>query len=157
MLEVELASNFSRASRNWVTRFNHNHLRITRIIRSLRVLGLEEEAIAFFSALKNVQASSNISSKSLIFWTKAAERPLYIAPEDEEDDGTADEYLYEYEENKEAGKESGGGSGSLEIPVHDYRETTMPSTSNGSAETSEKFENNPSMKRKLEDADEVAR
>lgn len=100
IMEVKIASNFSQASRNWVTRFNHNHLRITRIIRSLRVLGLEEEAAAFFSTLQRVQAASNISSKSLMFWTRAAERPLYIAPEDEDDEGTADGYLYRYEEDK---------------------------------------------------------
>jgi len=74
------------ASENWVCMFDHNHLRITRIIRSLRVLGLEEEARVFFEALKSVQESSNISQRSLMYWTRAAIRPLDISPEVEPGD-----------------------------------------------------------------------
>lgn len=47
-------SNFFSRKGNWVRGFNHNHLRITRILRSLRVLGLEDEAKAFFGALEGV-------------------------------------------------------------------------------------------------------
>ena len=90
---------FPEASQNWVARYDHNHLRMTRIIRSLRVLGLESEAQAFFIALKKVceDAPGQISDKSLRFWTRAAERPLYLAPEDEADDGEGQDYLYELE------------------------------------------------------------
>lgn len=74
--------------RNWVVRFNHNHLRITRIIRSLRVLGLEDEAIAFFDALKKLNRTrpGRIGSTPMMYWTRAAKRPLNIAP-DEDDEG----------------------------------------------------------------------
>jgi hypothetical protein len=65
---------------------DHNHLRITRIIRSLRVLGLEEEALAFFHALKRVQESSIISPRSLMYWSRATFRPLNLAPDVESDD-----------------------------------------------------------------------
>ena len=92
---------FEARARNWVMRFNHNHLRITRIIRSLRVLGLEEEARVFFEALEGVHGESNkISDKSLMFWRRAMERPLYLAPEDEEDEGDGKDFLYEFEEEK---------------------------------------------------------
>lgn len=91
--------NFPAASKTWVRRFDHNHLRITRIIRSLRVLGLEDEARAFFVALEEVchLHEGCISQKSLMFWARAAERPLYLAPEDDSDDGNGEDFLYEYE------------------------------------------------------------
>ncbi len=80
------APHHNDATRRWVMRFNHNHLRCTRIIRSLRVLGLEKEARDFFEALENVfEKSGRISGRSMDFWRRAMERPLYIAPEDEED------------------------------------------------------------------------
>ncbi|KAF3050090.1 hypothetical protein E8E11_010472 [Didymella keratinophila] len=80
--------NFRKASRNWAVRMDHNHLRITRILRCLRVLGLQKECDAFFAALKRVydDPSINIGPRSLEFWTRAVERPLYIAPDDEECD-----------------------------------------------------------------------
>lgn len=97
------APNFATASKNWVTRFNHNHLRITRIIRSLRVLGLEGEGDAFYIALKELCESRRgvISQKSLMFWTRAAKRPLYLAPEDEEDEGDGKEFLYNFEREQQ--------------------------------------------------------
>lgn len=80
--------NFRKASRNWAVRMNHNHLRITRILRCLRVLGLQEECDAFFAALKRVydDPSIDIGPRSLDFWTHAVERPLYMAPDDEKCD-----------------------------------------------------------------------
>ena len=73
---------------NWVRRFDHNHLRITRIIRCLRLLGLEEEAGAFYSALYQLSRSQNyagkISQRSLMFWQRAAMRKLWNPPEEDE-------------------------------------------------------------------------
>lgn len=96
------APHFRRAASNWVMRFNHNHLRITRILRSLRVLGLEEEAEQFFQALGRLYRGGNsgISQKSMMFWERAAKRPLFLAPEDEEDVGEGKDFLYEYEERR---------------------------------------------------------
>jgi hypothetical protein len=100
------AANFEKNQRYWVCRFDHNHLRITRIIRSLRVLGLEEEAQAYFRTLKQIQAASNISSTSLQFWSRAAQRPLHIAPD--VDDRDADHnrgpsFLREYDDMHKEG------------------------------------------------------
>lgn len=85
---VVCGPNFRKASRNWAVRMDHNHLRITRILRCLRVLGLQRECDAFFVALKRVYNDPTIciSPRSLQFWTRAVERPLYIAPDDEECD-----------------------------------------------------------------------
>ena len=99
-LQVLNASNYPEASRNWVRKFNHNHLRITRILRSLRVLGLEKEAWEFFKALRRVYEEGKIGQKSMMFWTRAIERPLYLAPEDEDDKGGCD-FLYEFESRKD--------------------------------------------------------
>jgi len=94
------AIHFRRAARNWVMRFNHNHLRITRILRSLRVLGLEEAAEQFYQALRRLYSSSSsgISQKSMMFWERAAERPLFLAPEHDEDVGQGRDFLHEFEE-----------------------------------------------------------
>ncbi len=95
--------NFETASRKWVTRFDHNHLRITRIIRSLRVLGLEAEARGFFEALKEVwERSGVIGRRSLVFWTRAAERPLFLAPEDEDGTMGGVDFLREFEAKRES-------------------------------------------------------
>lgn len=104
---------FKRAARNWWTPFSHNHLRITRIIRSLRVLGLEEEAGAFFEALKRAKEvwSGGPGEKSFEFWGRAVKRPLEVRPDDEdyhdvseeeEDSGNETE---ESEEKEKDGKE----------------------------------------------------
>lgn len=105
------AANFQQASRNWVKGFNHNHLRITRIIRSLRVLGLEDEAGAFFEAVSGVGVrSGRVGGRSLMFWGRAAERPLFLAPEDEGDEGRGVGFLYEFERGREEGGIGGGAA-----------------------------------------------
>ncbi|KAF2492050.1 hypothetical protein BU16DRAFT_529430 [Lophium mytilinum] len=78
------ASNHLKAFQNWVTRFDHNHLRITRVLRSLRVLGLQEECDVYFSMLVTVyEQYGRINERSLIYWKRAVERPLWIAPDDD--------------------------------------------------------------------------
>jgi len=71
-----------RSVANWIRNTNHNHLRMTRVIRSLRVLGLEEEAVAFTRALcESDFLKTRVSYISRMFWTRAAYRPLNIAPD----------------------------------------------------------------------------
>ncbi|KAH8728036.1 opioid growth factor receptor conserved region-domain-containing protein [Phaeosphaeriaceae sp. PMI808] len=74
-----------RSFRTWAVRFDHNHLRITRILRCLRVLGLQTESDAFFTALKHVYNDPDIiiSARSLMYWQRATTLPLYIAPDDD--------------------------------------------------------------------------
>lgn len=79
--------NFASNSRRWVTRFNHNHLRLTRILRSLRILGLESDAAALHKFLSTDEdVTSFISPRSQMYWRRAAERPLHLPP-DEDDEG----------------------------------------------------------------------
>jgi len=70
------ASDFAAKASNWLTPSNHNHLRLTRMMRSLRVLGLETEAQALWQALRVVYAGEagqmSISERTYKFWTRAA-------------------------------------------------------------------------------------
>lgn len=101
---------FSAAARNWLRRFDHNHLRITRIIRSLRVLGLEAEAKAFYEALGEVYDSykGHIGPESMKFWTRAISRPLHLAPDVDSDESEGEDFLYDFDEK--AARASEGSS-----------------------------------------------
>ncbi|CCX32250.1 Similar to Opioid growth factor receptor; acc. no. Q9QXY4 [Pyronema omphalodes CBS 100304] len=77
---------FLKKSRHWYAPRSHNHLRITRIIRCLRVLGLPREAEEFYQAL--VKASEEVEARgpnkdSLMYWRRAAKRPLWIQPRED--------------------------------------------------------------------------
>jgi hypothetical protein len=73
---------FVAASRNWLHAGNHNHLRLTRMLRSLRILGLEREAAALWEALRalyereNATGRRTITPETFAFWRKAATTPL---------------------------------------------------------------------------------
>jgi hypothetical protein len=73
---------FAAASRNWLHAGNHNHLRLTRMLRSLRVLGLEGEAAALWEALHGLYEKEHaarrrtITPETFAFWRKAATSPL---------------------------------------------------------------------------------
>jgi len=53
---------------------NHNWLRISRVLASLRILGLEDESRAFFGFLERLHKSgySAIDSKTFGYWSGAA-------------------------------------------------------------------------------------
>ena len=63
--------------------FNHNHLRITRILRRLRVLGCEEQAREFWEGLKRVEKArpGRIGRRSWIYWERAVWRPIWLSPD----------------------------------------------------------------------------
>lgn len=75
---VRRAPTFTESSGNWLRAGNHNHLRITRILKSLRILALETEALAFFDCLKDIYRSElgkglpGISDETFRFWQSAA-------------------------------------------------------------------------------------
>lgn len=64
---------FYRETHHWLTPADHNHLRITRIIRSLRLLRGDGEADAFRDMiLARVEATrAPISARSRGYWTTA--------------------------------------------------------------------------------------
>jgi opioid growth factor receptor-like protein len=66
---------FYRDTPWWLTSYDHNHLRITRIIHSLALLAGREEARRFHDAVlaMNEAAGSPVNTRSLKFWADAAE------------------------------------------------------------------------------------
>jgi hypothetical protein len=81
---------------------DHNHLRITRIIRSLRILGLEAEALAWYDILSVLGDHASDSSRG--FWKRAAFRSLNIPPDDTRSKGdnrtVGKDFLIKYEEDR---------------------------------------------------------
>jgi hypothetical protein len=74
--------NFLLVKENWDYPTDHNHLRITRILRSLRILGLKEEAEAFYNALMAVREDTpRISARSRRYWRIATFGPLHASPD----------------------------------------------------------------------------
>ena len=73
---------FAAASRNWLHAGNHNHLRLTRMLRSLRVLGLEREASLLWDALRalyereSAAGRRTIAAETFAFWKRAATSPI---------------------------------------------------------------------------------
>lgn len=74
---VRRTGRFVERALDWVTVGNHNHLRITRILKCLRLLGLGDEARAFFDCLAAVyeeeltKARPGISAVTFRFWSDA--------------------------------------------------------------------------------------
>ncbi len=74
--QITKAENWDERKHNWFIRDTHNNLRITRILKCLMALGLENEAWHFFTALKSLVESeldSGISPTSIRYWTAAIE------------------------------------------------------------------------------------
>ncbi len=74
-IEISKSEEYQERKLNWVELGNHNYLRITRILTSLHLLGLENQAQAFFKCLEQVYAedSRNIGSTTYTYWRKAVE------------------------------------------------------------------------------------
>ena len=76
-ITVTRAPNFATEATVWLSPGNHNHLRITRILRCLSLLGLEAEAKAFFDRLSEIyQDEQNkpvpaISDETMRYWREA--------------------------------------------------------------------------------------
>jgi hypothetical protein len=72
------ASTFSERS-DWLSPGDHNHLRLTRILRSLHVLGEPQAAQALFVALSDIYREdrragrNSISDRTFHFWRNAVE------------------------------------------------------------------------------------
>jgi hypothetical protein len=121
-LKVVKSPDYATHSRSWDTRFDHNHLRISRIIRSLRILGLEPEAQAFRAALE--ECNRWVSDRSREYWRRAAERTLNLRPDleigNESDISRGLQFLCEFEESRimklEGGKEDSKNNGDKGVP-----------------------------------------
>ena len=72
-LSIVRSNSWEERSRNWLRLGNHNHLRLTRILKSLSLLGLKDHATALFEVLIAVvsEKSSAISNTTVGYWNIA--------------------------------------------------------------------------------------
>jgi hypothetical protein len=76
-ITVARAPNFAAKAAVWLSPANHNHLRITRILRCLSFLGLAAEANAFFDCLSEIYEDERnkpmpaISDETILYWGEA--------------------------------------------------------------------------------------
>ena len=65
-------NDFQQRCRNWISRNKHNYLRITRILKSLCLFGLETYAKALLKCLEEIYHSKRaISEKTFDYWKDA--------------------------------------------------------------------------------------
>jgi hypothetical protein len=75
--DIVKAPDFAKHA-GWLTPGNHNHLRLTRMLKSLRLLGNEHEAKALYDCLSRIydeeqgSGERNISERTFRFWHDAA-------------------------------------------------------------------------------------
>ena len=72
-VEIDEAKFADRAGR-WLRPNNHNHLRLTRILTSLRLLGLRDHSRALFACLAAIARDhpDAVSATTLAYWRRAA-------------------------------------------------------------------------------------
>jgi hypothetical protein len=70
---VEKMKDFAARRMIWLEPENHNHLRLTRILASLSLLGLEPLALALFRSLSQIyhEYPGQISAESFAYWRDA--------------------------------------------------------------------------------------
>ncbi|KAI9827117.1 MAG: hypothetical protein M1819_007008 [Sarea resinae] len=84
-----MTNNAGFGAQGWLNRYDHNHRHISRVLRSLRVLGDDGDAGALFLAVLQVfialypnetghPAEGYIESEALVHWAHAARRPLHF-------------------------------------------------------------------------------
>src|SRR5262249_43351079 len=71
--QVRRGPDFATRARNWLSFWNHNYLRITRILNCLMALGLPERARAFFRCLEEIYAEykDEIGANTFDYWRNA--------------------------------------------------------------------------------------
>ena len=72
-MQVTKASSFEVRQQDWLTPGNHNFLRITRILKSVGLLGLCEHRRAFFECLNVIYKENKavIGEETFEFWQSA--------------------------------------------------------------------------------------
>jgi len=75
--KIYLAENFSERVSEWITYRNHNYLRITRIIKFLKLVSFDKEAEEFFNILERIYSDKHlgkiIGENTYSYWMDAIE------------------------------------------------------------------------------------
>ncbi len=74
---IRKASAYQDRRNTWLYQGSHNYLRVTRVLKSLRLLGLEREAEALLACLKQVyhEQPRAIGEVTYAYWLEAGQRP----------------------------------------------------------------------------------
>jgi len=74
-IAIHRATNYPHRQSQWVQAFNHNFLRITRILKCLVLFGLYAEAEAFYACLQSIYQENpqQIGRETFQYWTKAVQ------------------------------------------------------------------------------------
>lgn len=69
---IQKSKSFPTRSVSWLQPYDHNHLRLTRILTSLRLLGLPELSVAFYRCLQEIvkENPERVASETVSFWVK---------------------------------------------------------------------------------------
>jgi hypothetical protein len=72
-ISVDWYLGFLQRNRHWITKYDHNHLRITRVIKSIRLLVGDNEAEKFRRRVFEILGDdrSEIDLKAVSFWMDA--------------------------------------------------------------------------------------
>ncbi|MGO4388429.1 opioid growth factor receptor-related protein [Microvirga sp. 2YAF29] len=72
---MDRMTRFYRETDDWLTGYDHNHLRITRIIQSLRMLVSPKAARGFHETIlaRHQAAGAPVNNRSLQYWQQAVE------------------------------------------------------------------------------------
>jgi hypothetical protein len=73
-VDVTRAGHFEERSRVWLTTGNHNFLRISRMLRSMTLLGLRDHARALLNQLETIYAekAETVGTTTMGYWRRAA-------------------------------------------------------------------------------------
>ena len=133
------AQHFSEKSKvSWRRSMDHNHLRLTRIIRCFRVLSCEKEAKALYDALLENDTTNVVSRSSKMFWGRAANRPLWLPPDEPDDDAEGIRWLREVDEAQAEGATAERAEAALDGESSDTKIAAAPEASGANHENVEK-------------------
>jgi hypothetical protein len=73
IIVVSRSADYLIRQREWVCLFDHNYLRITRMLKCLMAFGLEGEARSFYQCLQQIYRENrdSIDSETFEYWTNA--------------------------------------------------------------------------------------
>jgi hypothetical protein len=75
---IKKSNEYNEKKENWQNIGNHNHLRITRILKSLTMLGLPKFANAFYKCLKEItqEDPAKFSETTINFWKESVKNNI---------------------------------------------------------------------------------
>lgn len=72
-VKIKRSADFSISKARWIRKHDHNYLRITRMMKSMMMLGLPEYALALYECMKDIydEVPLKFTPDNLAFWKDA--------------------------------------------------------------------------------------